>query len=41
MNYNNGNTPEELRRVLDSFVPNIMNNNYYVNKPQLMINKMN
>lgn len=39
MNYNNGSTPEELRRILDYYVPNIQNNNYYVNKPLLMIDK--
>lgn len=39
-NYHNGDTPEELKRILDYFVPNIMNNNYYVNKPLLMINKI-
>ncbi|MCI5703490.1 MAG: hypothetical protein MR265_05860 [Erysipelotrichaceae bacterium] len=39
MNYFNGNTPSELRRILDYYVPNIMNNDYYVNKAMLMINK--
>ncbi len=40
MNYINGSTPEELRRILDYYIPNIMNNDYYVNKPLLMINKI-
>ena len=40
MNYINGNTPEELRRVLTYYVPGIVNNDYYVNKPLMMINKI-
>lgn len=40
LNYQNGTTPSELRRILDDYVPNIMNHDYYVSKPIMMIRKM-
>ena len=39
-NYHNGDTPQELKAILDKFVPNIINNDYNVSKPLLMINKL-
>ncbi len=40
LNYQNGTTPAELKQILDDFVPNIMNRDYYVSKPIMMIRKM-
>ena len=40
MNFQNGTTPTELKRILDHYVPNIMNRDYYVSKPIMMIKKL-
>ena len=40
MNYKNGSTAVELKEILNNYVPNIMNNDYYVSKPLLMIRKI-
>lgn len=39
-NYKNGTTPAELKKILDDFVPNIMNRDYYVSKAIMMIRKL-
>ncbi len=40
LNYQNGTTSAELKSILDNYVPNIMNRDYYVSKPLLMIHKI-
>ena len=39
-NYQNGTTSADLKRILDFYVPNIMNRDYYVSKPIMMIRKL-